>query len=223
MCVYYFLCREKKSIAIDGGTAVIQGFGKVGITTANTLLKNGVKIIAVNDSQGGVFSKNGLDIEQLVQYKKETGSVLDFPKADPISNKELLSLSCDFLALASIENQINSENAANIKAKIIAEVANGGITPGADDILKENNIIIIPDILANAGGVTVSYFEWVQGLQSFFWSEDEVNKRLEMIMTKSFEQVYSFAEDHNIDLRDAAYSIAVSKVAKATQTLGLYP
>lgn len=223
-CIYTILsAAKKKGIQIDGARAVIEGFGKVGSTIASALVKYGFKIIAVNDSQGGVYCEDGLNIDHLILHKKETGSVIDFHEGTSICNKEMLKLPCEILIPASIENQINAGNAEGIKAKIIAEVANGAATPEADAILRDKGIILIPDILTNAGGVTVSYFEWVQGLQSFFWSEDEVNKRLEMVMTKSFEQVYSYSEDHSIDMRAAAYAIAVSKVAKSTQILGLYP
>lgn len=223
-CVFTILsAAKKKKIKVEGARAVIQGFGKVGSTVAAALQKYGIKIVAVNDSQGGVYDEKGLNVDHLLEHKKETGSVMDMPGATPICNKEMLSLPCEIIIPASIENQINGSNAVDVKAKIVGEAANGAVSPDADEILFDKGVIVTPDILTNAGGVTVSYFEWVQGLQSFFWSEDEVNKRLEMVMNKSFEQVYAFAEDHKTDMRSAAYAIAVTKVAKATQILGLYP
>ena len=214
-----------KHLGISPGDmkVVVQGFGNVGAIAARLLRDEGCTIIAVSDSRGAIYQENGLDLDALAAHKSETGSVEGFKGSEPITNEELLTLKCDLLIPAALENQITGENADRIKAKIIAEGANGPTTPEADKILKEKGVFLVPDVLANAGGVTVSYFEWVQDLQSLFWKESEVNRRLEEIMVSSFAQVLAIAEKHKTDMRTASYVLAVDKVAEATLRRGIYP
>ncbi|MCD6167675.1 Glu/Leu/Phe/Val dehydrogenase [bacterium] len=222
-----FTIREAcKHLGIDPkqATAVVQGYGNVGSVVAQLLqTKLGFKVIAVGDIKGGIYSKNGLNTVAVLEHSRRTGSVVKFPGTEEISNKELLELECDVLVPAALENQITSSNADNIKAKIIAEAANGPTTPDADIIIQKKGIFVIPDILANAGGVTVSYFEWVQDTQGFFWGEKEVNERLERIMTQSFTDVLNIYQKEKVDMRTAAYMLAVERVAEATRVRGIYP
>jgi glutamate dehydrogenase (NAD(P)+) len=211
------------SFDITGARVAIQGFGNVGATCAQILDELGTKIIAVSDSRGGLFNSNGLPISDIRAYYAREGTVVGFPEADAISNAELLELPCDMLVPAALENQITAENAERIQARIIGEAANGPTTPDADAILYERGIFIIPDILAGAGGVTVSYFEWVQGLQEFFWTEREVNAQLERIIVRAFRNVLRIAQERRVNMRTAAYLIAVDRVAQATMTRGIYP
>ncbi|MCL4458742.1 MAG: Glu/Leu/Phe/Val dehydrogenase [Chloroflexi bacterium] len=208
---------------LEGARVVVQGYGNAGCIAAQLLNAEGCRIIAVSDSQGGVHNPKGLDPNKVLHYKKETGSVVGFPGAEVITNATLLDLPCDILVPAAIEGQITGRNADGVKARIVAEAANGPTSPDADRILDERGIFVIPDILANAGGVTVSYFEWVQGLQSFFWSEDEVNERLKEIMIRSFYDVLRSSESRKINMRMAAYMLAISRVAEATRIRGIYP
>jgi len=207
----------------EGATAVVQGYGNVGAVAAYLLHDAGCKVIGVSDSKGGVYNPKGLNPREVLRHKKETKSVVGYPGADTITNEELLELPCDILVPAALEKQITEDNADKIKAKLIVEGANGPTTPNADKILRGNGIFIVPDILANAGGVTVSYFEWVQGLQSFFWSEEEVNQKLEMIMTRSFAEVWAVAQEKGIDMRTAALVRAIDRVAEAIYIRGIYP
>jgi glutamate dehydrogenase (NAD(P)+) len=223
-CVYVTRCAcEVKKIDYRRATAAIQGFGNAGSIAAELLSKIGMKVIAVSDSKGGVLNPKGLDIAKVIAHKNKTGSVVRFPGAQAISNNEVLEVECDVLIPAALENQITLENAYRVKAKIIAEAANGPTTPGADRILYEKGIMVIPDILANAGGVTVSYFEWVQDLQELFWEVEEVNRKLEKIMGKAFDAVYSTAKQYKVDMRIGAYILAVDRVAKATESRGIWP
>jgi glutamate dehydrogenase (NAD(P)+) len=183
----------------------------------------GVRIIAVSDSRGGAFNPRGIDPVKALEHKGKTGSVATFPEADRLSNEELLELPCDIFVPAALEGVINRENAPRIKARIMAEAANGPTTPEADPILFANNVFVIPDILANAGGVTVSYFEWVQNLEMLHWSEDDVNRRLKDIMVRSFHEVKDIAARERVDMRTAAYIVAVGRVAEATLVRGVYP
>ena len=208
---------------VSGATVAVQGFGNAGTVTALLLARKGLKIIAVSDSRGGIYRSKGLNIEAVMKHKRDTGSVVDFPDSDRITNGELLTLSCDVLVPAALENQITEENAGAVQAKIIAEAANGPTTPVADEILHDRGLFLIPDILANAGGVTVSYFEWVQGIQKYFWKESEVNARLEDIICRSFGEVVSLREKEQVDMRMAAYMLAVGRVAEAIEIRGLYP
>jgi len=207
----------------SGATVAVQGFGNAGTVTALLLAREGMKITAVSDSKEGIYRSKGLDVEALIKHKQETGSVVDFPDSDRITNEELLALSCDVLVPAALENQITKQNAGTVQAKIVAEAANGPTTPGADDILNDHGVFTIPDILANAGGVTVSYFEWVQGIQKYFWNESEVNAKLQDIICRSFGEVVSLHEQEKVDMRMAAYMLAIGRVAEAIQIRGLYP
>ncbi len=211
---------------IDPNTATVavQGFGNVGWNAAR-LLQNelGCKIIAVSDSTGGVFNSNGMDSIQVFEHKKRTGSVKDFKDSQNITNEQLLELECTRLVPAALENAITKQNAEKIKAEIVAEGANGPTTPEADSILYQQGTMVIPDILANAGGVTVSYFDWVQDLQSFFWSNTEVQQRLDQIMTNAFQKILSVAHSRKVDMRAGAYMLAVEEVVRATQLRGIYP
>jgi glutamate dehydrogenase (NAD(P)+) len=207
----------------DEPTIAIQGFGNAGANAANLLEKKGAKIIAVSDSRGGILNKDGLNIQDVIKHKEKTGSVVDFEGAEKLDPKAVLEVECDVLVPAALENQITEENAENIKARIVAEAANGPTTPEADKILYDKGIFLIPDILANAGGVTVSYFEWVQGLQSFFWSERDVNVKLRDIMIKAFDEVYHTSQNNEVDMRTGAYLVAVKRVADAIQHRGIFP
>jgi len=208
---------------LDGARVVIQGFGNVGSVASVLLSKLGCKIIAVSDTRGGVVNPGGLDPARLVEHKNRTGSVAGFPGANLISNEALLELPCEILVPSALEGQVNEDNAARLHTRLIVEGANGPVTPGADDVLGSRGITIIPDIVANAGGVIVSYFEWVQGLQQFFWTEEEVNQNLERIMVRSFGQVLQVAADRKVDLRTAALIRAIDRVADALFTRGIYP
>jgi glutamate dehydrogenase (NAD(P)+) len=215
-------CREKK-IPLRGSRVAVQGFGNAGSVTARLLGEDGAAIIAVSDSQGGIHKPKGLDIKSVLAHKEKTGSLRGFPEAEPISNERLLELECDILVPAALENQITLENVERVRARIVVEAANGPTTPGADDVLHRNGVFLVPDILANAGGVTVSYFEWVQSLQSFFWEEGQVNQHLEKVMTRAFTEVMTIARRYGVHMRTAAYVLAVGRVAEATRIRGIYP
>ena len=215
-------CREKK-LSLKGAKVAVQGFGNAGSVAARLLSEDGASIIAVSDSSGGILNPKGLNIPAVLAHKESTGSLRGFREADSISNERLLELECDILVPAALENQITLANASRIRAKIVAEAANGPTTPGADEILHKNGVFLIPDILANAGGVTVSYFEWVQSLQAFFWEEAQVNHHLEKVMTRAFNEVLSIAKKFNVHMRAAAYILAVGRVAEATRIRGIYP
>ncbi|HHW43106.1 MAG TPA: Glu/Leu/Phe/Val dehydrogenase [Desulfotomaculum sp.] len=204
-------------------TAAVQGFGNVGAVAAACLNDLGCRVVAVSDSKGGVYCEGGLDIAEVREYKERTGSVVGYPDATPITQQDLLALDCDILVPAALENQITEANAADIRAKIVAEAANGPTTARADDILQQRGIMVIPDILANAGGVVVSYFEWVQGMQHFFWSKDEVNRQLRRRIVSSFREVWEIAQRERVSMRTAAYMIALERVKKATLLRGLFP
>ena len=208
---------------IEGARVAVQGFGNVGGIGAQLLQELGCTVIAVSDSRGGIYNSNGLNVVDVMRHKAETGMVAGYPGTDKITNEELLELDCDVLVPAALENEITRENADRIKARVISEGANGPTTPEADAILFDKGIFVIPDILANAGGVTVSYFEWVQGLQSFFWSEEEVNENLEKIMVKAFQDVLTISQQKKVDMRIAAYILAIDRVATATMLRGIYP
>ncbi len=200
---------------LEDASVVIQGYGNVGYHAARLLHEQGCKIIAVSDSKGGIYNPEGLDPEKVLRHKEETGSVVDYPGSNLVSNEQLLELQCDILVPAALENQLTKANAANVKAKIIAEGANGPLTPEADEILFENNVFVIPDILANAGGVTVSYFEQVQNQMNYYWTEEEVRAKLKTIMDRAFESTVTMSEKHKINMRTAAYMLAVKRVADA--------
>ncbi len=214
--------RELK-IPLAGARVVVQGYGNAGSIAAELLAAEGSTIVAVSDSTGGIHNPAGLDPAKVSAWKREHGTVVGFPGSTEVTNAELLELPCDILVPAALENQITQDNAPRIQAKIVAEAANGPTTPEADVILHDRGIFLIPDILCNAGGVTVSYFEWVQDMQSFFWTEERINESLKGIMDRAFEDVYAMSRRHEVDMRTAAYMVAVARVAEATTLRGLYP
>jgi glutamate dehydrogenase (NAD(P)+) len=211
------------SFDITGARVAIQGFGQVGSVCARVLDELGATVVAVSDSQGGIYNRTGLPIGDVLAHKHRTGSLANFPDSDRVSNAELLELPCDILIPAALENQITAANAGKIQARVIGEAANGPVTPAADEILYDKGVFVIPDILAGAGGVTVSYFEWVQGLQEFFWTEREVNAQLERVMVNAFQHALRTAQERRVHMRTAAYLLAVERVAQSTMTRGIYP
>ncbi|MCD6558092.1 MAG: Glu/Leu/Phe/Val dehydrogenase [Candidatus Aenigmarchaeota archaeon] len=214
-----FLEEEGKSP--EKTNVVIQGFGNAGMNIAKMLHDAGYNVIAVSDSKGGIVDKTGLDIEKVIKTKKETGSVTQYPKAEKISNKELLELETDVLILAALENQITKENAENVKAEVILELANGPVTSEADDILHERGIVVIPDILANAGGVIVSYCEWCQNKTGHIFSKDYMEKILEEKLTQAFRKTYDlYKEQKRFSMRNAAYAIAIRRILDAEKARG---
>ena len=214
---------EVMGIKLNKATVAIQGFGNAGSIAAELLAQNGATIIAVSDSRGGILNRAGLNVPELLAHKAKTGSVVGFAHSDPISSDAVLELQCDILVPAALENQITLENVESIKARIVAEAANGPTTPDADIVLHERGVMVIPDILANAGGVTVSYFEWVQDLQELFWDEEDVNRRLERVMVKAFSDVHATAKKYNVDMRTGAYIVGIERVATAMRTRGIWP
>ncbi len=214
---------KRLKMNLSGSTAAVQGFGNVGWNAANILHHMGCKIVAVSDSRGGIYNTNGINPQKVYEYKEKTGSVINFEGAKSVSNEELLELKCDVLVPAALENQITKENADNIKARIVAEGANGPTTPEADRILFEKDIFLIPDILANSGGVASSYFEWVQNLTREHWTVEDTNKKLETKMVKAFNDVYDLSKKHKTDMRNGALILGVGRVAEAIKTLGLWP
>lgn len=207
-------------IDINGATVAIQGFGNAGRIAADLLAEKGCKIVAVSDSKGALYNPEGLDLE-LVKTLKDTATILDYDVSYHMVNpSKLLELDVDILVPAALENVITAQNADNIKAKIIAEAANGPTTPAADKILFEKGIVVIPDILANAGGVTVSYFEWVQNLMNFYWSEEEVNSRLQQVMVQAYQKVSALAKEYHVNLRTAAYMISMKRISEAMKARG---
>jgi len=214
---------KKLGLNLNGSKVVIQGFGNAGTFAARFLKSMNANIIAVSDSKGGVYNEDGLDVEELIVYKQKSGAVKGFPKSKEVSNKELLELECDILVPAAYENQITHENANNIKAKVIVEAANGPTTPDADEILFKRGMLVVPDILANAGGVTVSYFEWVQNLTRDYWSYEKVTSMLEDKMVKAFNSVYKTAEEYKVDMRKGSMVLAVSRVVDAIKSRGIWP
>jgi glutamate dehydrogenase/leucine dehydrogenase len=207
---------------LAGATVVVQGYGNAGNIAARLLMGDGAKVVAVSDSHGGIYAKNGLDPARVLRWKEEHGSVQGFSNADNVTNEELLEIPCDILVPAALEGQITAYNAGKIKAKLIAEAANGPTTPEADRILHDRGILLLPDILANAGGVTVSYFEWAQNIQGFYWTEEEVDERLHRVMVRAFKAVYETAQEHAVDMRTAAYIVAIGRVAEAVRLRGIY-
>ncbi len=218
-----FQAAKHLGLDIDGATVAVQGFGNAGSVAARLLEAAGCRVIAVSDSKGGVYNAAGLDTEAVLAWKQESGAVSDYAEGERLSNEDLLALPCDILVPAAMENQITAQNVSGVQAKLIAEAANGPTTPEADHVLQDRGIMVIPDILANAGGVTVSYFEWVQNLQEFRWKEAEVNQQLREIMDDSFGQVLALAEREQTNLRLAAYMLAVNRVVQAINDRGIYP
>jgi glutamate dehydrogenase (NAD(P)+) len=214
---------KRMGLKLDGATVVVQGFGNVGSIAAYLLADMGCKIIAASDTGGGVHSKAGIDPRKLIAHKHKAGSVKGYPGTDTVTNEELLEIPCDILVPSALEGQITKENAGDIKTKLIVEGANGPTTPDADTILDQRKIVVVPDILANSGGVIVSYFEWVQGLQQFFWTEEEVNHNLERIVVRAFGQVAQVSEERKVNMRTAAMIRAIDRVAEALYLRGIYP
>ena len=214
---------QKLDRTFDGLTSVVQGFGNVGSYLAVFLHEHGAKVIGISDSAIALHNEKGIDIPAAFAWKRERGTLRGFTGAEEIGAEELLELECDVLAPCALEQVITGENADRIKASIICEGANGPVTPEADEILEEKGVLVLPDILANAGGVVVSYFEWVQGLQQYFWSEQEVDSRLDAIITHAFEETWKLHEERELPLRLAAYGLAVQRVANATTIRGIYP
>lgn len=214
---YYVLLDALEKYDIENPSIAIQGFGNAGSVMAEILEKQ--KVVAISDSKGGIYKKEGINIKELFKHKEKNGTVQYFPGAQNITNSELLELDIDVLIPAALENQITKENANNIKAKLVLELANGPTTPEADDILFDKGIPVVPDILSNAGGVTVSYFEWLQNLENNYWTLEEVNKRLEKIMKTAFDAVYSTAKKYSVDLRTAAYITALQRIEGAYEKM----
>ena len=217
------LASRHLGISLEGAKVAVQGFGNAGATSAKLLAEKGCQIIAVSDSGGGIYNPNGLDVESAIRQKTETGTVVGFKDAENITDLELLGLGCDILIPAAIEHRLHKDNASSVKAKMVIEAANGPTTAEADDILHDNGIYVLPDILANIGGVVVSYFEWVQGLQAFFWSEREVNQRLTEVMDNAFHEVLEISLREKADMRTAAYMLAIDRLSRAMTIRGIFP
>ncbi len=221
-CIYTIReAANKVGIQLSKATAVIQGFGNAGSHAARLLANLGVKIVAVSDSRGAILNQAGLDVDTLITYKESNKSVVGFPGSQEIPASEILTLACDVLVPAALENQITASNAADVQAKLVAEAANGPTTPEADKILAQKGIIVIPDILANAGGVVVSYYEWVQNLTGYYWSAEEVKEKLEAQMVKAFDQTWAVREKYgDVDLRTAAYMVSLERITEALRLRG---
>jgi len=207
---------------LKGARVVVQGFGNVGSVSAELMGQEGASLVAVSDKSGGLYNPKGLDVADLLKWVQEQRHLAGYPKAEPIGNDALLTLDCDVLVPAATENVITRKNASQIKAKVICEGANGPTTAAADEVLEKKGVFVIPDILANAGGVTVSYFEWVQDRGGYFWDEETVNHRLESIMTRSFAEVMAMADRHKVSNRIACYMLAVDRVAAMHRLRGMY-
>lgn len=219
------MAAKRKGIDISKATVAVEGFGNVGRFAALLLsLEEGAKVVAVSDSRGAIYNPDGFDVEELIKYKKEHGTVADYPRAKGrLSNDELKVLDVDILIPAALEHSIDAEIAKEIRAKVVVEGANGPLTKEADDILNERGVLVVPDILANAGGVTVSYFEWVQDLQSFFWKRQHVNETLEEMLREAFSNVWSVMDKYNTDMRTAAYIVAIERLRFAIEKRGIFP
>ena len=221
-----FCIREalrKQNQTIDGRRVAVQGFGNVGRNLAEILAEQGAKIVGIADSTSGIYNAEGIDIQAAAAHKQDRGSFEGFAGADSVTSDEILLVDCDVLAPCALEQVVTAENADKVKATLVAEGANGPVTPEADQIIEERGVLVLPDVLANAGGVVVSYFEWVQGLQEYFWKESEVNAKLNDIVTRAFAETWREHEEREIPMRQAAYALAVGRVAEATITRGLYP
>lgn len=212
-----------KGISLKNARIAVQGFGNAGSIIARLVAEDGARVVAACDSKSGVYAVTGLDIPAALKHKESTGALHGFPGAKEIASNDVLEVDCDILCPSALENSITASNVARVKAKIIAELANGPTTPAADRVLEDNNVLLIPDILANAGGVTVSYYEWVQDQYSFFWSEDRINRTLEETIGKAFHQVHEKARYYNVDMRTGAYILAIDRVAEATRVRGIFP
>jgi glutamate dehydrogenase (NAD(P)+) len=214
----------RMGLSLDGARVVVQGFGNVGSAAARHFHEAGSRIIAVSDVSGAIFNSRGIDPFALQDYARgNRGLIAGYPEAEPFSPDELLTLECDFLIPAALENQITEKNAGKVKAKLVVEGANGPVTPKADDLLADHGVVVVPDIIANAGGVTVSYFEWVQDFSSFFWTEAEINERLDRILTDALSAIARISEEAGVTLRTGAYIVSARRVLEARATRGLYP
>jgi glutamate dehydrogenase (NAD(P)+) len=220
-CIRDAVAKLDKRLA--GMTVAVQGFGNVGSYLANFLHQEGATVVAISDSTTALYNPKGIDVPAAKAYKDENRTLAGLKDAETITNEELVLLDCDILAPCALEQVVTSENAAKVKASIICEGANGPVTPAADPILEDKGVLILPDVLANAGGVVVSYFEWVQGLQEYFWKEAEVNAKLNDIITRAFNETWATMESRGTSMRLAAYGLAVQRVAEATTTRGIYP
>jgi glutamate dehydrogenase (NAD(P)+) len=214
---------KKLGVNVNGAKVVVQGFGNAGQFAAHLLEEQGASIIAVSDSKGAISNKDGIKVSSIRKHKEDSGSVVDYASSKSITTEELLETECTILVPAALENQLNRNNASKIKAKIVAEAANGPTLPEADEILFKNNVMVIPDILANGGGVTVSYFEWLQNLRRDYWTEEDVNNRLDANMTRAFADVYATHQKHNVDMRKASMVVAIDRVVEAINIRGLWP
>jgi glutamate dehydrogenase (NAD(P)+) len=214
---------SKQGRRLNEYSVAVQGFGNVGSNLAGLLHKEGAKVVAVSDSRGGVYNADGLDVASALAHKQEHGTLEGLAKAEAVTNEELVELPCDIFAPCALEQVVTEVNADRVKATVICEGANGPVTPAADAILEDKGVLVLPDVLANAGGVVVSYFEWVQGLQEYFWREDEVNAKLHDIVARAFEEAWHTRDSRSTSLRMASYGLAVQRVAEATTTRGLYP
>jgi len=223
-CLYALreACRVK-NIDLKSARVAVHGFGNAGANVARLVEEDGARVVAVCDSKVGIYSEKGIDIKAALRHKKETGSLAEFPGVKEISPAEVLLVDCDILLPAALENAITLSNVGNVKARIIAELANGPTTPGSDRVLDQRGVFLVPDILANAGGVTVSYYEWVQDQYSFFWSERQINKTLEKTIRTAFKAVHQTARRYDTDMRTGAYILAVDRVAEATRVRGIFP
>ncbi|MDH5811541.1 MAG: Glu/Leu/Phe/Val dehydrogenase [Candidatus Methanomethylicaceae archaeon] len=211
---------KKLGINLKKATVVVQGFGNVGYYSAYFMEKLGCKIVGISDSRGGIYSNKGLSVEQVRRFKEKTGSVVGYPDAEDMTNEQLIEQECDILIPAALENQITEKNADKIKARLILEGANGPTTPEADEILFKRGVVVVPDVLANSGGVSTSYFEWVQNLQNYYWSREEVIEKLDKLLVKAFNNVYETYKKYGTDMRMAAYICAINRVAEAMRVRG---
>jgi len=216
-----FLATQNK--VLDNTRVAVQGFGNVGYHTARLVHERGANVVAISEKNGGIYNENGIDLIAAGAYYKQNGTLADFPDTDPIGNDELLACDCDVLIPAAMENTLDAKAAPHVKARVVVEGANGPTTPEADAMLRDNGVTVLPDILANAGGVTVSYFEWVQGLENFFWDKKKVEDELQRTMEKAFDAVNAKADEADCDYRTAAYTIAVGRVAESIRLKGLFP
>jgi glutamate dehydrogenase (NAD(P)+) len=212
-----------KGMELRNSRVAVQGFGNAGSIITKLVAMDEAKVVAICDSKSGLYSEEGIYVRGALKHKEETGSLRGFPGPKEIEPDEVLEVDCDILCPSALENSITLKNVGKVKAKIIAELANGPTTPGADRILEENGVMLIPDILANAGGVTVSYYEWVQDQYSFFWSEDRINQTLEATIGKAFHEVHEKAKYYGVDMRTGAYCLAIDRVAEATRVRGIFP
>jgi glutamate dehydrogenase (NAD(P)+) len=214
---------QKRDASLEGKRVVVQGFGNVGSNLANLLAQDGAVVVGLSDTSAALSNPNGIDVAAALAHKRDTGALAGLRNAEEIPSEELVALDCDMLAPCALEQVITAANADRVRAPVVCEGANGPTTPAADEILQDKGVLLLPDVLANAGGVVVSYFEWVQGLQEYFWKESEVNAKLNDIVTRAFEETWELARARDVSMRLAAYGLAVQRVAEATTTRGIYP